>query len=440
MRALALEFDPFKQVKSRLEMFSKMGHPTDKIELIILGGTFLEYPENYQYDFVKRCYDALNGRVSPDLQTAKKMNETAEHRCIAMCIENRPDTCSPKEIERMLEFGTTRVEIGVQMPDDELYKKINRGHTVQDVVDATRALKNAGFKVGYHIMPGLPYSNPKKDIELFKRIFDDERFRPDQLKIYPCQVIEDSPLAKIHKTIGYEPYNEKQTWGLLIKMMRLVPEYCRIMRIMREFPKEKLIAGLEKLDLRKDIEYDFRKDKESIKEIRMREIGFNQNKIDTNIKLKILEYPASEGKEFFLQFVNKDNILFGLLRLRLYNKDEDNVNEKNPIAFAQHNLRLNKKRGDKISSKLKRGDKINFNKAIVREIHIYGHSVKIGEKEEHATQHTGLGKALLNKAEEITKEHRIKELSIISGIGVREYYKKLGYDLEGFYMVKKLEN
>jgi len=278
-------------------------------------------------------------------------------------------------------------------------------------------LKNAGFKLGYHIMPGLPYSNPEKDLELFKKIFDDNRFRPDQLKIYPCQVIEDSPLAKTHKIIGFKPYSEQQTREILIEMMRLVPEYCRIMRMMREFPKEKLIAGLEKLDLRKDIEYDFRKSKESLKEIRMREIGFNKNKIDLDIKLKILEYDASEGKEFFLEFVNKEDILFGLLRLRLFNDDFKN---------SQSDKRL------------KRGDKMEFNSAIVRELHVYGHSVKIGEKEEHATQHTGLGKALLNKAEEITREHNISKLSIISGIGVKEYYKKLGYNSEGHYMIKTL--
>jgi elongator complex protein 3 len=245
-------------------------------------------------------------------------------------------------------------------------------------------------------MPGLPYSNPEKDIELFKQIFDDERFRPDQLKIYPCQVVEDSPLAKIHKIIGFKPYTEEQTRDIIEKMMILTPEYCRIMRVIREFPKEKLVAGIEKLDLRKDIEYDFRKNQSKIKEIRMREVGFNKS-VDSNVKLKIIEYNASEGKEFFLEFVNKEDILFGLLRLR-----------------------------------------IAEGKAIVRELHIYGHSVKIGEKEENAIQHTGLGKKLLEKAEEITKENNLNEISIISGIGVREYYRKLGYNLEGFYMVKKL--
>ena len=412
MRALALQFDPFKQVKNRLYVLNKMGHPTDKIELIILGGTFMQYPKDYRYDFIKTCYDALNGKDSPDLETAKKINETAEHRCVAMCIENRPDNCSPEEIQRMLEFGATRVEIGVQILDDELYKKTNRGHTVKDVIDATRNLKNAGFKLGYHIMPGLPYSNPKKDITLFKKIFDDEKFRPDQLKIYPCQVIEDSPLAKTHKIIGFKPYDERQTREILEKMMRLIPEYCRVMRMMREFPREKLIEGVEKLDLRKDVEENFRRNKESIKEIRMREIGFNKIE-DNDAKIKIIEYMASEGKEFFLEFVNKDDILFGLLRLRLFNKS--------------NNKKINGKRGD-----------ITFNHAIIRELHVYGQAIPIGEKGE--TQHIGLGKKLLEKAEEIAKDNKIKELSIISGIGVREYYRKLGYELDkdGIYMAKRL--
>ncbi|MFZ1970631.1 MAG: tRNA uridine(34) 5-carboxymethylaminomethyl modification radical SAM/GNAT enzyme Elp3 [Candidatus Nanoarchaeia archaeon] len=396
MRALALQFDPYAQVKNRLYVLNKMGHPTEKIEIIILGGTFLEYPKDYEYEFIKRCYDALNGINSLDLETAKKNNETAEHRCIAMCIENRPDHCSEEDIRRMLEFGVTRVEIGVQILDDEIYKKTNRGHEVKDVIEATKNLKNAGFKVGYHIMPGLPYSNPEKDLQLFKKVFDDEDFRPDQLKIYPCQIIEDSPLAKTHEIIGFKPYTEQQTRAIIEKMMRLVPEYCRVMRVIREFPKEKLVEGIEKLDLRKDIEYDFRKNKEEIKEIRMREVGFNKNE-DTNVRLDIIKYNASKGKEFFLQFVNKNNILFGLLRLRIANGN-----------------------------------------AIVRELHVYGHSVKIGEKEKNATQHIGLGKKLLEKAEEITNEHNIKKISIISGIGVREYYKKLGYHLEGFYMTKYL--
>lgn len=265
MRALALSFDPYEQVKNRLHVLKKMNHPTDKIELIILGGTFLQYPLEYQYNFVKKCFDSLNGKDSENLEEAKKLNETSKHRCVAMCIENRPDNCSKEEIKRMLSFGCTRVEIGVQMPDDELYKKTNRGHKVKDVIEATENLKDAGFKLGYHIMPGLPYSNPKKDLEMFKEIFDDERFRPDQLKIYPCQVVEDSPLAKTHKIIKFKPYSEEETQKLLFEMMQLIPEYCRLMRMMREFPKEKLVDGLIRLDLRKEIEENIRINQSLIK-------------------------------------------------------------------------------------------------------------------------------------------------------------------------------
>ena len=396
MRALALGFDPYTQVKNRLNVLQNMGHPTDKIEIIILGGTFMQYPKKYQYDFIKKCFDALNDRDSRNLEEAKKINETSEHRCVAMCIENRPDNCSKKEIERMLSYGCTRVELGVQMPDDELYRKTNRGHKIKDVIEATKRLKNAGFKVGYHIMPGLPYSNPKKDMELFRMIFENEDFRPDQLKIYPCQVVEDSPLAKTYKIIGFKPYSEKQAKELLKKMMEIIPEYCRVMRMMREFPKEKTILGIERLDLRKDVEKELRDSNVKVNEIRMREVGFNKNN-NSNVRLKITEYEASKGKEFFLQFVNKDDILFGLLRLR-----------------------------------------ITDDKAIIRELHVYGQTLNLRDKSDESQQHKGIGKLLMLEAEKIAKENKARKLSIISGVGVREYYRNLGYKLEGFYMVKRL--
>ena len=398
MRAMKLNYNPYEQVKVRLNVLKLMNHPTDKIEIIILGGTFLQYPKNYKYNFIKKIFDALNDKDSKNLEQAKKINEIAEHRCVAMCIENRPDNCADKDIKEMLEFGATRVEIGVQMPDDEIYKKTNRGHTIKDVIDATERLKNAGFKVGYHIMPGLPGSSKEKDLKLFKKIFQSEKFRPDQLKIYPCQIIKDSPLAKTYKLIKYVPYNEKETKEILIKMMKIIPDYCRVMRMMREFPKEKLVEGLEKLDLRKDIEEEFRNKGLKIREIRMREIGFNKNALDLDAKIKIIKYNASNGKEYFLEFTNKENILFGLLRLRIINKT-----------------------------------------AIIRELHIYGQALNLGA-EGVESQHIGLGKKLMQKAEEIAKENGYNKLSVISGVGVREYYKKLGYNLdeEGIYMVKEL--
>ncbi|MBI3623564.1 tRNA uridine(34) 5-carboxymethylaminomethyl modification radical SAM/GNAT enzyme Elp3 [Candidatus Pacearchaeota archaeon] len=440
MRALTFKFDAYEQTKSRLNSLIAMGHPTDKIELIVLGGTFLQYEIDYQYEFIKKCYDALNGRESKSLEEAKKINETSEHRCVAMCIENRPDNCSQEEIERMLEFGCTRVEIGIQILDDEIYKKIIRGHTVNDVIEATKNLKNAGFKLGYHVMPGLPYSNPEKDISLFKKIFEDERFRPDQLKIYPCQIVEDSPLAHIYKKIGYTPYSDEVTRKILTEMMQLIPEYCRVMRIMREFPKEKVIGTPATLHLRKEVEDEFRTKGIKVKEIRMREIGFNKLN-DENLKLKILEYEASGGKEYFLEIVNDDDVLFGLLRLRIF-EDKEYVNNKND------NLEIsNKERSDinsdltlsslKKSSELSERGKLKNRKAIVRELHVYGQALNLGQRGE-AAQHKGFGKWLMDEAEKITKEQGIGKLAVISGIGVRQYYEKLGYSLEGFYMVKEI--
>jgi len=424
MRAMRVKYDAYEQVKERLKVFEAMGHPTDKVELIIMGGTFLEYPKKFQYEFVKSCYDGLNGKKSKTLEEAKKKNEKANHRCVALCIETRPDVCS-KFIDRMREWGVTRVELGVQIIDDKIYKKVKRGHTVQDVVSATRNLKEAGFKIGYHIMPGLPGSNLKKDIELFKKLFSDEKFKPDQLKLYPCQVIPGSELEDLYWGKKFKPYTKEETEKILVEMMKAVPRYCRVMRVMREIPPEYIVAGTIKIDLRKSIEEELRKNNIKLEEIRYREIGFNKlhpkaytaslgsrhenlragpetfskkglQGANFDLQLKITKYKASGGEEYFLEIVNKEDILFGLLRLRF----------NNGIGF-------------------------------VRELHVYGKSLKLGQ-EGKIGQHTGLGKWLMNETEKICLQKKIKKLKVISGVGVREYYKKIGYYLEEEYMVKKL--
>ena len=398
MRAILLKYNPFEQVTARLKSYNVMNHPTDKIELIIMGGTFLDYPVGYQESFIKACYDGLNNKKSRDLEDAKKINEKATHRCVALCIETRPDVCGKKEIRRMLRFGCTRVELGVQAIDDKIYKKVKRGHTVKDVIDATKRLREAGFKIGYHIMPGIPGSNKKKDIEMFKKIFLNPAFKPDQLKIYPCQVIKGSGLENNYYKRKYKPYTEQELKKLILKFLHLTPRYCRIMRIMREIPPDYLISGTTRIDLRKDIEDEMRKDKKEINEIRFREIGLRSRygEIDSKVELKVTKYKAN-GDEYFLEIVNKDNILFGLLRLH-----------------------------------------VNKGDAVVRELHVYGQAINLGKKGK--TQHKGLGKQLLGKAEEIVKEKGINNLKIISGVGVREYYEKLGYnkDKEGIYMEKAL--
>lgn len=404
LRAASLQYDPTKQVEVRLKAFEMMKHPTDKIELIIMGGTFLSYDRDFQFKFIKECYDALNGKKSKNLEQAKKINETAQHRCTALCIETRPDFCSEKHIKDMLEWGTTRVEMGVQIIDDKIYKLVNRGHTVKDVADATGRLKKAGFKIGYHLMPGLPGSSIKKDITLFKKLFSDSRFKPDQIKIYPCQVLKGSALEGWYYDKRFQPYTKEQTQEVLIKMLKLIPRYCRAMRIMREIPPSFLVCGLLKIDLRKDIEELIRKQNIKIKEIRFREVGFamrDARKINHKLKIKQTTYPASSGKEIFLEFINSDDILFGLLRLRL------EKNKQEP--------------------------------AMIRELHVYGPALNLGEKGE-ASQHKGLGKELMHEAEKIAKKSGYKKLRVISGIGVREYYKNMGYrlDKEGIYVEKNI--
>ncbi len=398
-RALPVQYDAYKQVEVRLQAFDKMGQPTDKIELIVLGGTFLQYPINFQYEFIKGCYDAMNGFVSESLEEAKKANETAERRCIALCIETRPDDCSDKDVERMLEFGATRCELGVQAPDDKIYKIINRAHTVQDVIDATRRLKDAGFKVGYHMMPGLPGSSPEKDLEMFSMIFDNQDFRPDQIKIYPTQIMKGTILEKTYKKMNYIPYSDEQNLDLLIKMKQKVPKYCRIMRVIREFQPEYIVEGASRLDLRKAAQEKMADLGLKCNCIRCREIGFvikREGKVDNkNLSIKRIDYEASGGKEIFLEMSNKEGVLFGICRLRVVGKD-----------------------------------------LFVRELHVYGPQAKIGEEGE--IQHKGFGSKLMAAAENIAKELKCSKIKVISGIGVREYYQKLDYKLEEHYMVKSV--
>lgn len=334
------------------------------------------------------------------MRLSQKLNEKSKCRCVALCVETRPDVCV-EFISRMREFGVTRVELGVQIIDDKIYEKVKRGHRVKDVVDATRELKNAGFKVGYHVMPGLLGSNPRKDLRLFKKLFSNSDFRPDQLKIYPCQVMPGSGLEKLYWERRYVPYSKEVLEKLLIKMLKVVARYCRVMRIMREIPPEYLVAGTLRIDLRKDVEDVLRRQGKKLKEIRYREVGFNQKSLCSfdEFRLKVTKYRASGGQEHFLEIVDKDDILFGLLRLR-----------------------------------------INDDKAIIRELHVYGKSLKLGEIGGDS-QHRGLGKWLMNEAEKIVKKNKIGVVKVISGVGVREYYEKLGYKFErgkGDYMVKGL--
>lgn len=432
MRARELNYDPYLQVKARLRAFAAMGHPTDKIELIVMGGTFLAYPIDYQYNFIKRCYDALNEKDAKNLDEAKRINETSAHRCIALCIETRPDVCGPAEIQRMLEFGATRCELGVQLPDDEIYERVKRGHTVEDVKKATRLLKEAGFKVGYHLMPGLPGSDKERDIKRFKEIFDCEDFRPDQIKIYPTQVIKGSELETLYAEGKFTPYSDDELVELLIQLKTLVPKWCRIMRVMREIPPSYLVAGTKRIDLRNVVLKEMKKRGLKCRCIRCREIGFAlRHRLITpdaealqNVKMNEIHYKASDGDEYFISIEGDNEVIFGLCRLR-----------------------LNKTLRDSGCSKCSNNDGNDNNGcAIVRELHVFGPEVSISMDNSYHTQHhamrsiqhRGFGAVLLKRAEEIARSNDYTHIKVISGVGVRNYYRNLGYFLEGYYMAKDM--
>ena len=437
-------------------MMTSMGHPTDKIELIVMGGTFLAYPADYQYRFIKGCYDALNGRESKTLEEAKQLNEQAGHRCVGLCIETRPDWCGQTEIDRMLEFGATRVELGVQMLDDNVYRIVRRGHTVEDVVKATRLLREHAFKVHYHWMPGLPGSSPEKDLALSRQLFSDERFRPDGLKIYPTMVVEGTELEKWYKEGRYQPYPDETMTNLVADIKAIVPPYVRISRVLRDIPSQFVTGGL-KDSLRDVVKQRMKQQGKECQCIRCREYGHRvrSGQKPGEAHLVRMDYDASGGREILLSFEDKQGTLFGLLRLRI----QDNLIAG--LSEATHHLHHSRESGNpedidnRIPNQVGNG-KFLSPSALIRELHIYGPEVPLNRHPSSLSgveglssrlpglggqaQHKGLGKALLAEAERIARdEFGAKNMAVLSGVGAREYYRAGGgYRLQAGYMVKKL--
>jgi len=409
LRARKCDYDAKQQVKIRLKMLAEMGHPIDKVELIVMGGTFLAAPEDYQYRFIKDCYDALNGTESETLEEGKKINETASHRCVGLCIETRPDFCHQEHIERMLEFGTTRVEIGVQILDDAIYRLIRRGHTVEDVINATARLRRHAFKVHYHWMPGLPGSTPEKDLELSQKLFADDHLKPDGLKLYPTMVVAGTELEKWYQAGRYQPYDIETMVNLLVDIKSIVPKYVRISRVLRDIPPKFITAGCKE-SLRGMVKERMKERTLECQCIRCREFGHRAQEgwEIGEPHLARLDYEASGGREIFLSFEDDKETLFGLLRLRIQD-------EPIPVLGAE------------------------FHGALIRELHVFGPEVALSERKPEAVQHRGFGKALLREAERIARrEFKAKAIIVLSGIGARDYYREFGYSLLGNYMFKKL--
>ena len=416
MRASCNNFDPYLQIKSRIEQLHAIGHITDKVDLILMGGTLTSRLPEYQQWFVKRCYDALNDSQSKTLEQAKKNNETAHSRCIGLTVETRPDWFQLQHADQAIYLGATRVELGVQTIFDAILYKMERGHTVNDSVDATRIAKNAGLKVCYHLMPGLPGSSEKKDLEMFHTIFTDERYKPDMIKIYPTLVIEGTKLFNLWKEGKYEPLTTEQASLLIAEIKKDIPEWMRIQRIQRDIPAQKICAGIKKSNLRQYVEKEMQHQQTSCRCIRCREIGHSSlEKIKKykNLHFSFIQrrYTASDAKEIFISFEDlEQHILVGYLRLRDVN---------NPHHFELYEEPC----------------------MIVRELKILGRETPIGRRTSDAFQHRGYGKQLLAEAERICfEEFGKKRLFILSGVGVKPYYRKLGFYDEGFYLAKKIHN
>ena len=415
--AQKFDYDPKNQIISKLEQGYSRGHNTSKIELVIVGGTFPFMPQDYQRNFIKECFDALNGSESVSLQKAQELNETSDIRCVGFTVETKPDYCKDTHIDLLLELGITRIEIGVQTLSQNVYKNTNRGHTLQDVYESFQLTKDAGYKIVAHMMPGLPGSDPQRDLEDFKKLFEDQRLKPDMLKIYPTLLLKDTGLAKLYEKGVYKPYSDEVFTDLILEIKKIVPPWVRIMRIQREIQSGDILYGYRRGNFRQILQQKLKEQGSQCNCIRCREAGIKKltSYKDIKISLNRIDYDSSNGKEVFLSLEDYDNkILFGFLRLRkLANPHRQELKEKDGKPSA-----------------------------IVRELHVVGQLVDVGNNNDFPInyyQHKGYGSNLLGTAENIVKnEFGLNSVSIISAIGTRQYYKKFGYEQNGPYVSKEL--
>lgn len=454
MRGIRNQYDPYRIIFNRLEQYIVIGQNPDKVDQIIMGGSFTSFPKEYQERYIYYSFKAYNdfsrlfykggeldleyfkeffelpGNVSDEerterikhkvlsfkerdiksLEEEQRINEYAAIRCIGLTIETKPDWASKSEGLELLDLGVTRIELGVQTVYDDILKFVNRGHGITETFKAIMDLRDLGFKLNFHMMPGLPdisghRIDMEKDIESLKTLFDDPNFRPDMLKIYPCMVMPGTKLQRLYDEGIFKPLSTKEAAEIIVKSYGFIPEYCRIMRIQRDIPTNATIAGVDRTNLRQYVDELARTRGVVPRDIRSREIGLE--KVSGTPDMIVREYDANHGKEYFISMESDDKIL-GFVRLR----------------FPPRSLH----------------PAITPASALVRELHVYGQAVSIGKSEEDKTQHKGIGKALMMKAEEIARGNGKDKMIVISGVGVREYYRKLGYVFEEPYMVKSLQD
>jgi len=417
MRGLQNEFNPYLQVKSRIEQLQAIGHNVDKIELIVMGGTFPATPLDYQTWFIQRCLDAISDGESSDFNEAKKNAETSQIRNIGLTVETRPDWAQEENVDHMLNRGVTRVELGVQNPSDEIYRFVGRTHTVEDVVEATRIMKDSGLKLVYHLMPGLPCSGMERDLEAFREIFTNPVFKPDMIKIYPCLVLKGTKAYRWYREGKYQPYTNEMAANLIVEIKKIIPLWIRIMRVQRDIPAPLIVAGVKRSNLRQIVQQKLKEQGLRCRCIRCREVGHRmlKDKVEPNReKIEVLStrYAASEGEEIFISAEDPESdVLIGYLRLRFPSEKAHRPEIKATVC------------------------------SIVRELHVYGPLVPVGKHLAKAWQHKGYGSILLSEAERVSKEDcNVRKILVMSALGTKQYYKRFGYEYDGPYMSKILGN
>lgn len=412
-RGLENNFDPYAQVHHRIQALKAVGHPTDKIELLILGGSFSAYPQDYQRWFVRRCFDAMNA-VNPDddpdfetLAEAQARNVHAAHRNVGLVIETRPDLVTPEELAWYRTLGVTKLQLGAQSLDDSILRLNKRGHTAQETLDATALLRAGGFKIVLHWMPNLLGATPESDREDFTRLWQEGAYSPDELKIYPTQLLEGTELYDRWQAGNYDPYPEATLLNLIADIKPTVPRYCRINRIIRDIPSTYVVAGNKNTSLRQDIHREMERRGTRCDCIRCREVRRKQVMAEAVAFHDVVYHPA-HAEEHFLSLDTPEDQLAGFLRLSL--PEDTYVTGMADLDGA----------------------------AIIREVHVYGQSLEVGEERSGVAQHSGLGTRLIAEAERIAKERGFVRLAVIAAVGTRDYYAGRGFSLSEHYMVKVL--
>ncbi|NXH79203.1 ELP3 protein, partial [Hydrobates tethys] len=412
MRAIRARYDPYLQTRHRVEQLKQLGHSVDKVEFIVMGGTFMALPEEYRDYFIRNLHDALSGHTSNNVAEAVRYSERSLTKCIGITIETRPDYCLKRHLSDMLSYGCTRLEIGVQSVYEDVARDTNRGHTVKAVCESFHLAKDAGFKVVAHMMPDLPNVGLERDMDQFVEFFENPAFRPDGMKLYPTLVIRGTGLYELWKTGRYKSYPPSTLVDLVARILALVPPWTRVYRVQRDIPMPLVSSGVEHGNLRELALARMKDLGTQCRDVRTREVGIQEihHKVRPyQIELIRRDYVANGGWETFLSYEDPEqDILVGLLRLRKCSEESFRPELKGGVS-------------------------------IVRELHVYGSVVPVSSRDPSKFQHQGFGMLLMEEAERIAKEeHGSWKIAVISGVGTRNYYRKIGYELEGPYMVKRL--